>query len=281
MRSDAEYIVRHTPVREGPPARARPTLDSPCECSCSPWRARTARVPRKRAPLRHRSATCSSERTAPRQATALLETLRSRQKPLAPGRLRVAPLEEQLTGPPAPRSSPALRRLLTALGDLAAPNTLPASDDRLLDPQLVEALERFQRRHGLDTDRAAGPRATFTALTTPLEQRVRQIEIKLERWRWLPPFQTPPIIVNIPQFRLFAFKSTEDRAVSIPQMPVIVKGRSRFRTQDSQAIACEGLSVSGRTYASRRRLGVAERQDGIPFLIRARCEPARCPRAHP
>jgi murein L,D-transpeptidase YcbB/YkuD len=65
-------------------------------------------------------------------------------------------------------------------------------------------------------------KATFAALTTPLAQRVRQIELTLERWRWLPPFQTPPIIVNIPQFRLFAFRTTEDRVADILQMDVIV-----------------------------------------------------------
>jgi murein L,D-transpeptidase YcbB/YkuD len=59
-------------------------------------------------------------------------------------------------------------------------------------------------------------------LTTPLAQRVRQIDLTLERWRWLPPFQTPPIIVNIPQFRLFAFRTTEDRFADILQMDVIV-----------------------------------------------------------
>jgi murein L,D-transpeptidase YcbB/YkuD len=55
-----------------------------------------------------------------------------------------------------------------------------------------------------------------------LTQRVRQIDLTLERWRWLPPFQTPPILVNIPQFRLFAFRATEDRAPDILQMDVIV-----------------------------------------------------------
>ncbi len=44
----------------------------------------------------------------------------------------------------------------------------------------------------------------------------------LERWRWLPAFNAPPIIVNIPEFRLFEFNTTADRAVSILQMPVIV-----------------------------------------------------------
>lgn len=52
--------------------------------------------------------------------------------------------------------------------------------------------------------------------------RLRQIEITLERWRWLPPFETPPVLVNIPQFRLFAFTSADDRAANILQMPVIV-----------------------------------------------------------
>jgi murein L,D-transpeptidase YcbB/YkuD len=59
---------------------------------------------------------------------------------------------------------------------------------------------------------------------------VRQIDLTLERWRWLPPFQTPPIIVNIPQFRLFAFRTTEDRVTDILQMDVIV-GKTYARTQ--------------------------------------------------
>src|SRR6185437_2410315 len=41
-----------------------------------------------------------------------------------------------------------------------------------------------------------------------LAGRVRKIDLTLERWRWLPAFQTPPIIVNIPEFRLFAFQQT-------------------------------------------------------------------------
>ncbi|HUA88508.1 MAG TPA: L,D-transpeptidase family protein, partial [Steroidobacteraceae bacterium] len=48
--------------------------------------------------------------------------------------------------------------------------------------------------------------------------------------RWLPPFKTPPIIVNIPQFRLFAFRTTEDRVADILQMDVIV-GKTYTHTQ--------------------------------------------------
>jgi murein L,D-transpeptidase YcbB/YkuD len=60
--------------------------------------------------------------------------------------------------------------------------------------------------------------------TAPFARRVRQIELTLERWRWLPAFTTPPIIVNIPQFRLFAFNSTADRKSAILPMDVIVGG---------------------------------------------------------
>ena len=111
----------------------------------------------------------------------------------------------------------ALRRLLFELGDLPS----PGDDATTLDPALVQALQRFQRRHGLDADGGLGPR-TLAALTTPLTQRVQQIELTLERWRWLPQFDTPPIIVNIPQFRLFAFRTVNDRAADIMQMDVIV-----------------------------------------------------------
>ena len=44
------------------------------------------------------------------------------------------------------------------------------------------------------------------SLNTPLAARIRQLELTLERWRWLPhSFPEPPIVVNVPEFRLRAF----------------------------------------------------------------------------
>lgn len=135
-----------------------------------------------------------------------------------------------LPAPPAHQSlhagdvyagAPALRRLLLAEGDLTLAAAAPVATNPVLDPELVAALARFQDRHGLSADGSLGP-GTLAALRTPMAQRVRQIELTLERWRWLPAFTTPPIIVNIPEFRLFAFATLEDRAASILQMPVIV-----------------------------------------------------------
>jgi murein L,D-transpeptidase YcbB/YkuD len=114
----------------------------------------------------------------------------------------------------------ALRRLLVAVGDLPAAQSA-ARGDGLYDADLAAGVARFQLRHGLTADGALG-RKTLEALGTPLSQRVRQIELTLERWRWVPDFSAPPIIINIPQFRLFAFRSTQDRVADILQMNVIV-----------------------------------------------------------
>jgi len=116
---------------------------------------------------------------------------------------------------------PALRARLVQLGDLD-PASVSGSDAGLLDPITSAALGHFQERHRLDVDGALG-RATLTALNVPLSQRVRQIEFALERVRWLPPrIETPPIIVNIPQFQLFAFHTTEDRQADLLIMKVVV-----------------------------------------------------------
>jgi murein L,D-transpeptidase YcbB/YkuD len=69
-----------------------------------------------------------------------------------------------------------------------------------------------------------------------MARRVRQIELTLERWRWLPTFDSAPIIVNIPQFRLFAFRSTQDLKADILQMNVIV-GRTFLNTRTPVFVA--------------------------------------------
>jgi len=124
--------------------------------------------------------------------------------------------------------APALRRLLIALGDLPA-GSAAVADDTTFSPELSDGVRAFQQRHGIAPDGVLG-KSTFNVLTTSFAKRVRQIDLTLERWRWLPPFETPPIIVNIPQFRLFAFRTTEDRVADILQMDVIV-GKTYPRTQ--------------------------------------------------
>jgi murein L,D-transpeptidase YcbB/YkuD len=179
---------------------------------------------------------------------ALLKQALARYRELAlePGLTDLPPLPARSVKPgEAYVGMPALRRLLLALGDLSA-SAPAASDDLTLDPGSVTALQRFQRRHGLDADGALG-RATWAALTRPLAARVQQIELSLERARWLPPrLDSPPIIVNIPQFRLFAFYTPEDREDAILQMNVIV-GRT-YPDQNTPVFAADMRYVVFRPY---------------------------------
>jgi murein L,D-transpeptidase YcbB/YkuD len=95
---------------------------------------------------------------------------------------------------------PALRRRLAALGDL--PADAPEAGE-LYDSALADGVSRFQTRHGLQADGVLGP-ATQAALRVPLAQRVLQIELSLERLRWLPHLDGRFLAVNIPMFRLWA-----------------------------------------------------------------------------
>ncbi len=168
---------------------------------------------------------------------ALLKKQLSRYRVLAgeEGINTLPPLPAKSVKPGAAYAGAAqLERLLFALGDAApgdaAPGSTPLPPPQTLTPPLVEALKRFQSRHGERPDGVLG-QATFSQLTRPLRLRVRQIELTMERWRWLPAkLSSAPIIVNIPQFRLFAFESTSDSEASIRQMDVIV-GKAFHATQ--------------------------------------------------
>lgn len=77
------------------------------------------------------------------------------------------------------------------------------------DKQLANAVKLFQRRHGLKVDGKVGS-GTLAALNVPARQRVRQIEINLERWRWLPAdLGDRYVMVNIPEYRLRAYEDSK------------------------------------------------------------------------
>jgi murein L,D-transpeptidase YcbB/YkuD len=63
-------------------------------------------------------------------------------------------------------------------------------------------VKRFERRHGLNEDGLLTP-AVLAEMNVPVDQRIRQIELNLERWRWLPrDLGDRYIVVNIPAYRL-------------------------------------------------------------------------------
>jgi L,D-transpeptidase YcbB len=95
----------------------------------------------------------------------------------------------------------ALARRLAASGDYSGNPPAPGASIQY-DRDLQEAVKRFQRRHGLADDGAIGP-AVAAEMNVPVEARIRQIELNMERWRWLPrDLGDPHILVNIPEMRL-------------------------------------------------------------------------------
>jgi len=116
---------------------------------------------------------------------------------------------------------PRLERLLGLLGDVPR-SSVPASPGLAYRDSLVAGVKHFQQRHGLEPTGIIDAR-TFKELNTPLSQRVVQLNLTLERWRWLPhEFDTLPIVVNLPEFRLYVANEEYRPAFSMK----VVVGRS-------------------------------------------------------
>jgi murein L,D-transpeptidase YcbB/YkuD len=96
----------------------------------------------------------------------------------------------------------ALFERLVLLGDLPADASPPG--EGIYSERMEEGVRHFQARHGLVDDGVLG-RGTIDALNVPLATRVRQLELTLERLRWLPDFGPGPlIVVDLPAYRLWA-----------------------------------------------------------------------------
>lgn len=72
-------------------------------------------------------------------------------------------------------------------------------DSVRFDAALRSSVGHFQKRHGL-TVSGKVDKPTLAALNVPVDERIRQIELSLERARWFPPeFGPRYILVNIPE----------------------------------------------------------------------------------
>ena len=113
-----------------------------------------------------------------------------------------------------------------ALADEREAGGYAAAAHRLrYDGELVAAVKRFQQRHGLEPDGVLGAQ-TRAALDVAPAQRVQQIELSLERMRWLG--RRPAgrfIAINIPEYRLWAVPAMsrgDAAATNVLEMRVIV-----------------------------------------------------------
>ncbi|HSF14357.1 MAG TPA: L,D-transpeptidase family protein [Vicinamibacteria bacterium] len=138
---------------------------------------------------------------------------------LTNGRTKVAP------GDPW-EGVPRLAARLRFFGDLpseAAASGVAPDGTPLYDGALVDAVRSFQERHVLDADGVVG-KGTLEALNVPFTQRLRQLELALERGRWLPTLSDrPTVFVNVPLFRLWA---TDPASGEEPLRMNVVVGKS-------------------------------------------------------
>ncbi len=93
-----------------------------------------------------------------------------------------------------------LRERLRASGDYMGCDT---PEGTRYDTCLKKAVMHFQQRHGLVADGVVG-RQTQKALNVPVEVRIKEIRLNLDRIKWLhQPHAKRHIIINIPAFTLY------------------------------------------------------------------------------
>ncbi|MDU0368889.1 murein L,D-transpeptidase [Hymenobacter endophyticus] len=86
------------------------------------------------------------------------------------------------------------------------------------DSELVAAVKEFQTDNGLKPDGIVAGE-TLRLLNIPVNQRIDQIMLNMERWRWIPKkFEASYLLVNIPEYTLHVVEDNKE----VFTMPVIV-----------------------------------------------------------
>ncbi len=108
-----------------------------------------------------------------------------------------------------------LRQRLSASGDLAE---CPVCNIDIFDYELADAVKRFQARHGLTADGRVGWQ-TRRALNIPVSEKILQIRINMERWRWMPRYLGRRyLMVNMTGFELYIM----EKGAAVLTIPVII-----------------------------------------------------------
>jgi L,D-transpeptidase YcbB len=93
-----------------------------------------------------------------------------------------------------------------------------AADATLFDAGLAEAVQHFQNRHAIEADGAVGA-ATLRELNHTVEERIAELKMNLDRWRWLPNHLGERfVLVNVAGFEL----EVVDSGRAVETMNVVV-----------------------------------------------------------
>ena len=131
---------------------------------------------------------------------------------------------------------PALAARLASSRDLTTTEP-PLDQPSRYGSELQDAVKHFQRRHGLTDDGVVG-RAVVAELNVPIETRIRQIELNMERWRWLPrDLGDPHIVVNIPEMQLDVW---DHGSTPVSMRVVVGKRHAHTDLQRPDDVQCPG-----------------------------------------
>ena len=137
--------------------------------------------------------------------------------PTVPANLRLAPGQKS-------RNVALIAQRLSASGDYKGP-AINTGATATYSTDLQEAVKRFQRRHGV-TDDGIVSAPVVAEMNVPIDRRISQITLNLERWRWLPrDLGERHIVVNIPEYRLEVWEGNQ-----VPLAMRVVVGKQDTQT---------------------------------------------------
>ena len=109
-----------------------------------------------------------------------------------------------------------MRQRLAVTGDLKSKD----ADSSRYDEAFEGGIKHFQSRHGLEPDGIVG-QETVSAMNVPVDERIRQIIINMERYRWIDrQVGDRALAVNIAGFRVLGVRPAQ--GVFEIDMPVVV-----------------------------------------------------------
>lgn len=123
----------------------------------------------------------------------------------------------------------AIGKWLFVAGDLPV-----TSSNSLFDDKLEAGVKKFQQRVGLKAEGLISP-ALIKEMNVPIETRMQQIMVNMERSRWVPvTVSTDYLVLNIPEFKLHAYEHNNllwsmDAVVGKPvHKTVIFSGKIKY-----------------------------------------------------
>jgi murein L,D-transpeptidase YcbB/YkuD len=129
-------------------------------------------------------------------------------------------LKEKITPNTSSKAVIDLKKKLIYWGDLKSKDSALT---KIYDKRTQQAVKNFQKRHGLIPDAVVG-KSTIEALNFSKSQRIEQVVVNMERWKWcVKDLGIHYILVNIPDYKLTVYKDND----SILSHKVVVGKPSR------------------------------------------------------